>query len=60
HLGRIEYFQPSVARELKSRSASALRRLPQDVLAAALSSMDVERAGLLRRLRRRPAVGVAA
>ncbi|MFD6151588.1 glycosyltransferase family 2 protein [Streptomyces sp. NPDC060243] len=60
HLGRVEHLQPSVARELRTRSAAALRRLPQDVLTAALASMDVERAGLIRRLRRRPAAGVAA
>jgi hypothetical protein len=50
-----------VARKLKSMSAVALRRMPQDVLDDALDSMDVERASRLRRLRRRPApAGVAA
>ncbi|NLU72298.1 glycosyltransferase family 2 protein [Streptomyces sp. HNM0575] len=49
-------FQPRVERELRRRSAAALRRLPSDVLAGALDSMDFERAGRLRRLRRRPAV----
>ncbi|MFE9251518.1 glycosyltransferase family 2 protein [Streptomyces sp. NPDC007088] len=60
HMGRAEHFQPSVARKLREGSAAALRRLPQDVLDGALSSMDVERATLLRKLRRRPAAGVAA
>ncbi|MEV0849755.1 glycosyltransferase family 2 protein [Streptomyces sp. NPDC049954] len=59
HMGRAEHFQPSVARKLREGSVAALHRLPQDVLDGALSSMDVERATLLRKLRRRPA-GVAA
>ncbi|MFI6205740.1 glycosyltransferase family 2 protein [Streptomyces sp. NPDC051041] len=57
HLGSIERFEPPVARKLKSMSAAALRRMPQDVLDQALDSMDAERATRLRRLRRRPAQG---
>ncbi|MEV8064526.1 glycosyltransferase family 2 protein [Streptomyces sp. NPDC085995] len=61
HLGTIERFEPAVARKLKALSATALRRMPQDVLDAALDSMDVQRASRLRRLRRRPvATGAAA
>jgi hypothetical protein len=61
HLGSIERFEPAVARKLKSMSAAALRRMPQDVLDEALDSMDVQRATRLRRLRRRPvAAGAAA
>ncbi|NEA47878.1 glycosyltransferase family 2 protein [Streptomyces sp. SID10815] len=60
HLGTIRRFEPAVARKLKSRSAAALRRMPQDVLDAALDSMDVQRATRLRRLRRRPAATGAA
>ena len=61
HLGSIERFEPTVARKLKSMSAAALRRMPQNVLDEALDSMDVQRATRLRRLRRRPAAaGVAA
>lgn len=61
HLGSIERFEPPVARKLKSMSAVALRRMPQDVLDEALDSMDVQRATRLRRLRRRPvSAGVAA
>jgi hypothetical protein len=61
HLGSIERFEPAVARKLKSMSAVALRRMPQDVLEEALDSMDIQRASRLRRLRRRPAsAGVAA
>lgn len=59
HLGSIERFEPPVARKLKSLSAAALRRMPQDVLEDALGSMDIERATRLRRLRRRP-VGAGA
>ncbi|CAM5645766.1 glycosyltransferase family 2 protein [Streptomyces hirsutus] len=54
HLGTIERFEPPVARQLKAMSTAALRRMPQDVLNDALGSMDAERAGRLRRLRRRP------
>ncbi|MFF9024053.1 glycosyltransferase family 2 protein [Streptomyces eurythermus] len=54
HLGSIERFEPAVARQLRSLSAAALKRLPQDVLAQVMDSMDAQRAGRLRRLRRRP------
>ncbi|GHE13088.1 glycosyl transferase [Streptomyces alanosinicus] len=60
HLGSIERFEPAVAKKLKSMSAAALRRMPQDVLDEALDSMDIQRAGKLRRLRRRPATAGAA
>ncbi|MGW2840723.1 glycosyltransferase family 2 protein [Streptomyces sp. NPDC001493] len=55
HLNTIDKFEPAVARRLRSMSAAALRRLPQDVLDEALDSMDLERSSRLRRLRRRPA-----
>ncbi|MDG4858290.1 glycosyltransferase family 2 protein [Streptomyces sp. T-3] len=54
HLGSIERFEPAVARKLRSMSAAALKRMPQDVLNEALDSMDIQRASRLRRLRRRP------
>ncbi|MFF8591250.1 glycosyltransferase family 2 protein [Streptomyces sp. NPDC015220] len=61
HLGSIGKFEPPVARRLKSLGAAALRRMPQDVLDAALDSMDLKRASRLRRLRRRPVpTGAAA
>ncbi len=60
HLGSIERFEPAVAKKLKSLSAAALRRMPQDVLDEALDSMDLQRATRLRRLRRRPAPAGAA
>ncbi|MEW2575982.1 glycosyltransferase family 2 protein [Streptomyces syringium] len=53
HLGSIERFEPAVARTLRSKSAAALRRMPQDLLKDALNSMDDDRAARLRRLRRR-------
>lgn len=55
HLGSIERFEPAVARKLRTMSAAALKRMPQDILNEALDSMDVERASRLRRVRRRPA-----
>ncbi|MGW2562963.1 glycosyltransferase family 2 protein [Streptomyces sp. NPDC001514] len=57
HLGSMERFEPAVARKLRSMSAAALRRMPQDILKDALGSMDAERASRLRRVRRR-ALGV--
>jgi ketopantoate reductase len=54
HLGSIERFEPAVARKLRSLSAAALRRMPQDVLAEVMDSMDAQRAARLRRVRRRP------
>ncbi|MFE2286861.1 glycosyltransferase family 2 protein [Streptomyces sp. NPDC059443] len=60
HIGSIERFEPAVARKLRSMSAAALGRMPQDVLDQALSSMDAERSALLRRLRRRTPSGAAA
>jgi glycosyltransferase involved in cell wall biosynthesis len=54
HLGSIERFEPAVARKLRSLSSAALKRMPQDVLAEVMDSMDPQRASRLRRLRRRP------
>jgi glycosyltransferase involved in cell wall biosynthesis len=59
HLSNIERFEPAVARRLKTLSAQALRRMPQDVLCDALDSMDLERSIRLRRLRRRAAKAAA-
>ncbi|MFD8164365.1 glycosyltransferase family 2 protein [Streptomyces malaysiensis] len=53
HLGNIERFEPQVARKLRSMSAAAMKRMPQDVLKDALDSMDYERAARLRRVKRR-------
>ncbi|HBF78488.1 MAG TPA: glycosyl transferase [Streptomyces sp.] len=53
HLGAVDAFEPAVARELRSRGAAALGRLPQRLLDEALDSMDVQRASRVRGLRRR-------
>ncbi|MFI0780070.1 glycosyltransferase family 2 protein [Streptomyces sp. NPDC021212] len=60
HLGNIERFEPQVARKLRSMSAAAMKRMPQDVLKDALDSMDYERAARLRRVKRRAGTEVAA
>ncbi|MCG7524304.1 glycosyltransferase [Streptomyces sp. OfavH-34-F] len=54
HLESIERFEPAVARKLRSMSAAALRRMPQDILADTLNSLGERRADRLRRVRRRP------
>ncbi|MFF9017788.1 glycosyltransferase family 2 protein [Streptomyces sp. NPDC014870] len=59
HVSSIERFEPAVAKKLRSMSAAALKRMPQDVLGEALASMDEERAGVLRKLRRRRAGSLA-
>ncbi|GAA3048507.1 hypothetical protein GCM10020000_31000 [Streptomyces olivoverticillatus] len=60
HLGSIERFEPAVARTLRSMSAAAMKRMPQDLLKDALNSMDDDRAARLRRVRRRPMAAEAA
>lgn len=61
HLGAKDRFEPAVARKLRTMSAAAMRRLPQDVLKEALNTMDLDRSTQLRRLRRRQgATGTAA
>jgi glycosyltransferase involved in cell wall biosynthesis len=54
HLGSIERFEPAVARKLRSLCAAALKRMPPNVLAEVMDTMDTERANTLRRVRRRP------
>ncbi|MEU3887573.1 glycosyltransferase family 2 protein [Streptomyces sp. NPDC029041] len=53
HLSNEERFEPAVARQLRSMSAAAIKRMPQDALADALEAMDMDRSSKLRRLRRR-------
>lgn len=60
HLGNIPQLEPGVARALRSRSAAALRRMPQDLLRETIDSMGIDRASRLRRLRRRPVTGAGA
>ncbi|MEW1862829.1 glycosyltransferase family 2 protein [Streptomyces sp. NPDC088194] len=55
HLDNIDRFEPALARQLKTLSAAALGRLPADLLADALDSMDAERSARVRRLRGRTA-----
>ncbi|WP_328537076.1 glycosyltransferase family 2 protein [Streptomyces sp. NBC_00344] len=59
HLGSVERFEPAVARKLRTLSAAALKRMPQDLLSDAIDSMDAPRAARLRRLRRRPVSATA-
>ncbi|MFI1185518.1 glycosyltransferase family 2 protein [Streptomyces californicus] len=60
HVGSIDGFEPTVARELRTRATEALGRLPQRLLDEALDAMDVTRASRVRRLRRRPAAAKGA
>ncbi len=61
HLSNEDRFEPAVARQLRSMSAAAIKRMPQDALADALEAMDMDRSAKLRRLRRRvTATGAAA
>lgn len=53
HLSNEDRFEPAVARQLRSMSAAAIRRMPQDALTDALEAMDMDRSSKLRRLRRR-------
>jgi hypothetical protein len=57
HLGTVDRFEPAVAKQLRTLCANAMRRLPQDLLDAALDAMDLRRAARLRKLRRWPAHG---
>ncbi|GAA2249861.1 glycosyltransferase family 2 protein [Streptomyces amakusaensis] len=61
HLNSAGRYEPAVAKSLRTQSAAALRRMPQEVLGDVLDSMDARRAGRLRALRRRTlATGRAA
>ncbi|MEU1848078.1 glycosyltransferase family 2 protein [Streptomyces sp. NPDC019990] len=60
HLSNEDRFEPAVARQLRSMSAAAIRRMPQDALNDALEAMDMDRSARLRRLRRRVTTAGAA
>ncbi|BFO14780.1 hypothetical protein SHKM778_11680 [Streptomyces sp. KM77-8] len=60
HLAEEDRFEPAVAGRLRTMSAAALRRLPQDLLTEVLETMDMDRADRLRRLRRRAGAGKGA
>ncbi|MGW3509758.1 glycosyltransferase family 2 protein [Streptomyces sp. NPDC000994] len=60
HLSEIDKFEPPVARQLRTMSAAAIKRLPQELLTDVLDTMDLNRSSRLRRLRRRVPAAKAA
>ncbi|MEU1481614.1 glycosyltransferase family 2 protein [Streptomyces sp. NPDC005760] len=60
HLSDESKWEPSVARQLRAMSAAAIKRMPQDMLAEVLDTMDLRRSAKLRRLRRRVTTAKAA
>ncbi|MER6675763.1 glycosyltransferase family 2 protein [Streptomyces sp. NPDC000983] len=60
HLSDESKWEPAVAKQLRARSAAAIQRMPQDALGDVLDTMDLRRAGKLRRLRRRVTTAKAA
>ncbi|MEV0642846.1 glycosyltransferase family 2 protein [Streptomyces sp. NPDC050619] len=60
HLADESKWEPSVAKQLRARSAAAIKRMPQDALGDVLETMDMHRSSKLRRLRRRVTTAKAA
>ncbi|MHC3468200.1 glycosyltransferase family 2 protein [Streptomyces sp. 7R007] len=60
HLSDESKWEPSVARQLRTMSAAAIQRMPQDALGDVLETMDMHRSSKLRRLRRRITTAKAA
>ncbi|MGC0329918.1 glycosyltransferase involved in cell wall biosynthesis [Streptomyces sp. SAI-170] len=60
HLSDESKWEPAVAKELRLRSAAAIKRMPQDALGDVLDTMDLNRSTQLRRLRRRASSTKAA
>ncbi|PWI17641.1 glycosyl transferase [Streptomyces sp. Act143] len=60
HLSDESKWEPAVAKELRARSAAAIKRMPQDMLGDVLDTMDLRRSSKLRRLRRRVTTAKAA
>lgn len=60
HLSDESKWEPAVAKELRTRSAAAIRRMPQDMLGDVLDTMDLRRSSKLRRLRRKVTTAKAA
>lgn len=60
HLSEEGKWEPSVVKQLRTMSAAAMRRMPQDALDDVLESMDMHRSSKLRRLRRRITTAKAA
>jgi hypothetical protein len=52
HLAETGKWEPAVARQLRTMSAAAVRRMPQELLTGVLDTMDLRRSATLRRLRR--------
>lgn len=51
HNEKADDYEPATARRLRSESAAALHRMPQDVLDRTLTMIDDKRGTLLSRLR---------
>jgi glycosyltransferase involved in cell wall biosynthesis len=60
HLSEIDKFEPGVARQLRTMSAAAIKRMPQELVTDVLDTMDLNRSSRLRRLRRRVTTPKAA
>ncbi|MDL5203428.1 glycosyltransferase family 2 protein [Streptomyces sp. ALI-76-A] len=60
HLSDEAKWEPAVAKQLRTLSAAAIRRMPQDALGDVLETMDMRRSARLRRLRRRATTAKAA
>ena len=60
HLADEGKFEPAVAKQLRTMSAAAIKRMPQDALGDVLDTMDLHRSSKLRRLRRRITTAKAA
>jgi glycosyltransferase involved in cell wall biosynthesis len=60
HLSEESKFEPAVAKQLRTMSAAAIQRMPQDALGDVLDTMDLNRSAKLRRLRRRITTAKAA
>ncbi|MET9832754.1 glycosyltransferase family 2 protein [Streptomyces sp. NPDC006385] len=60
HLSDEAKWEPAVAKQLRSMSAAAIQRMPQDALRDVLDTMDLRRSTKLRRLRRRVTTAKAA
>ncbi|MEH0576194.1 MULTISPECIES: glycosyltransferase family 2 protein [Streptomyces] len=52
HLAETDKFEPAVARQLRTMSSAAIKRMPQELLTDVLDRMDLRRSSKLRRLRR--------
>ncbi|MEU6145512.1 glycosyltransferase family 2 protein [Streptomyces sp. NPDC047081] len=60
HLADESKWEPAVAKQLRTMSAAAIKRMPQDALGDVLETMDMHRSSKLRRLRRRVTTAKAA